>query len=100
MKLISWIKRAIPVGSPGVFFFNPNFNPRSDRLRRIYKYLAVPRSLVSCCKCLLLPLCHDRGREFESRRPVERVAPRFKLGSIERFEEKWFWSLCDTTKTT
>jgi tRNA U38,U39,U40 pseudouridine synthase TruA len=70
VKLISWIKRAIPVGSPGVFFFNPNFNPRSDRLRRIYKYLAVPRSLVSCCKCLLLPLCHDRGREFESRQEV------------------------------
>jgi hypothetical protein len=25
---------------------------------------------------------------------------RFKLGSFKRFEEKWFWSLCDTTKTT
>jgi len=27
-------------------------------------------------------------------------ALRFRLGSIERFEEKWFWSLFDTTKTT
>ena len=25
---------------------------------------------------------------------------RFKLGSIKGFEEKWFWSLCDTTKAT
>jgi hypothetical protein len=37
--------------------------------RRIYKYLAVPNSLVSCCKYLLLPLCHGRGREFESSPP-------------------------------
>jgi hypothetical protein len=50
-------------------FFNPYSNPRFGRLRRICKYLAVPCSLVSCCKYLLLPLCHDRGREFESRRP-------------------------------
>jgi hypothetical protein len=49
--------------------FNPSPNPRSERLRRIYKYLAVPCSLVSYCKYLLLPLCHGRGREFESRRP-------------------------------
>ena len=25
---------------------------------------------------------------------------RFNLGSIERLEEKWFWPVCDTTKTT
>ena len=25
---------------------------------------------------------------------------RFNLGSIKRLEEKWFWSVCDTTKTT
>jgi hypothetical protein len=31
--------------------------------------LAVPSSPVSYCKYLLLPLCHGRGREFESRRP-------------------------------
>jgi hypothetical protein len=49
--------------------FNPNANPRSIRLLRIFKYLAVPGSLVSCCKYSLLPLCHGRGREFESRRP-------------------------------
>ena len=48
---------------------NPNANPKSRRLLRIFKYLAVPGSLVSCCKYLLLPLCHGRGREFESRRP-------------------------------
>src|SRR6267378_1798513 len=49
--------------------FNPNANPRFARLLRIIKYLAVPRSPVSCCKYLLFPLCHGRGREFESRRP-------------------------------
>jgi hypothetical protein len=27
-------------------------------------------------------------------------ALRFKLGSIMRLEERWFWSVCDTTKTT
>lgn len=25
---------------------------------------------------------------------------RFNLGSIKRLEEKWFWSVGDTTKTT
>jgi hypothetical protein len=45
------------------------FNPRSARLLRIIKYVAVPKSLGSCCKYLLFPLCHSRGREFESRRP-------------------------------
>jgi hypothetical protein len=30
--------------------FNPSSNPRSGRLARIYKYLAVPGGLVSCCK--------------------------------------------------
>jgi hypothetical protein len=49
--------------------FNPNANPRFVRLLRIIKYLAVPRTLVSYCKYLLLSLCHGRGREFESRRP-------------------------------
>jgi hypothetical protein len=49
--------------------FNPNANPRFVRLLRIIKYLAVPRSPVSYCKYLLFPLCHGRGREFESRRP-------------------------------
>jgi hypothetical protein len=29
----------------------------------------IPNSLVSCCKYLLLPLCHGRGREFESSPP-------------------------------
>jgi hypothetical protein len=48
---------------------NPNTNPRFIRLLRIFKYLAVPGSLVSCCKYSLLPLCYGRGREFESRRP-------------------------------
>jgi len=38
--------------------FNPNANPRFVRLLRIIKYLAVARSLVSCCKYLLFPLCH------------------------------------------
>jgi hypothetical protein len=38
--------------------FNPNANPRCVRLLRIIKYLAVLRSLVSCCKYLLFPLCH------------------------------------------
>ena len=33
-------------------------------------------------------------------RPMIKDTVRFKLGSIERFEEKWFWFLCDTTKTT
>lgn len=31
-------------------------------LVRICKYLAVPYSLISCCKYLLLLPCHDRGR--------------------------------------
>jgi hypothetical protein len=31
---------------------------------------------------------------------VLRDAFRFKLGSTKRLEEKWSWSLCDTTKTT
>lgn len=43
-------------------------NPRSVRLLGIIKYLAVPNSLVSC-EYLICPLCHGRGREFESRRP-------------------------------
>ena len=29
----------------------------------------LPLSLASCCKYLLFPLCHGRGRDFESRRP-------------------------------
>ena len=43
-------------------FFNPFANPRYARLLRIFKYLAVPSSLVSYCKYLLSPLCHGRGR--------------------------------------
>jgi hypothetical protein len=49
--------------------FNPSSNPRSGRLARIYKYLAVPGGLVSCCKYLSSTRCHGRGRGFESRRP-------------------------------
>lgn len=33
--------------------FNPSSNPKSGRLARTYKYLAVPGGLVSCCKYLL-----------------------------------------------
>jgi len=53
----------------GFFILDPNLNPRFDRLSRMSKYLAVPNSLVSCCKHLSLPPCHGRGRGFESRRP-------------------------------
>jgi|SRR5580700_8686463 hypothetical protein len=49
--------------------FNPSSNPRSGRLARIYKYLAVPGGLVSCCKYLSSTRCHGGGRGFESRRP-------------------------------
>jgi hypothetical protein len=37
-------------------FFNPTCNPILTRLLRIIKYLAVPGSLVSYCKYLMLPL--------------------------------------------
>jgi len=46
---------------------NPNANPRSLQLLRIFNYLAVPSSLVSCYKYLLLPLCHGRGELWRSR---------------------------------
>jgi hypothetical protein len=49
--------------------FNPSSNPRSGRLARIYKYLAVPGGLVSCCKYLSSTRCHGRERALESRRP-------------------------------
>ncbi len=35
--------------------FNPKANPRCVQPRRIIKYLAVPNSLVSCCKYLQSP---------------------------------------------
>jgi hypothetical protein len=37
--------------------FNPSSNPRSGRLARIYKYLAVPGGLVSYCKYLSSTRC-------------------------------------------
>jgi hypothetical protein len=56
-------------GDLRIALFNPMSNPKCVRFVGIFKYLAVPNSLVSCWKYLLFPLCHGRGREFESRRP-------------------------------
>ena len=59
----------IATSARNLVFFNPMSNPKRVCFVGIFKYLAVPNSLVSCWKYSLFPLCHGRGRGFESRRP-------------------------------